>query len=89
VATASRDGTARVWDSSTGANLVTLYGNNTGLGGVDFSPDGSRLAVSADDVTRTYVTRMDDLLTLAHARLTRAWTTDECRTFLHQEVCPT
>jgi WD40 repeat protein len=71
VATASRDGTARVWDGSTGVNLLTLFGDNTGLGGVDFSPDGTRLAVSADDATRVYVTKMDDLLTLARARLTR------------------
>ncbi len=88
VATASRDGTAKVWDAWTGADLLTLYGDNVGLGGLDFSPDSRHLAVGADDAVRVYALRMEDLLTVARARLTRSWTTDECKTFLHLEVCP-
>jgi WD40 repeat protein len=89
VATASRDGTAKIWESATGTNLLTLYGGNEGAGGLNFNPDGTRLAVSADDATRVHVVRMEDLLALASARLTRSWTDDECRLFLHQELCPT
>src|SRR5262249_16728550 len=87
-ATASRDGTARVWESSTGANLLTLYGDETGLGGVAFSPDGAHLAVGSDDAVRLYTLRIGDLLELAGRRLTRTWTMDECKSYLHVGVCP-
>jgi WD40 repeat protein len=88
VATASRDGTARVWDATSGRELLTLHGDTTGLGGVAFSPDGARLAVGSDSAARIYLLRLQDLLALARARLTRSWTADECQRFLHLEVCP-
>jgi WD40 repeat protein len=88
IATASRDGTTKVWDAATGAPLLTLYGDNVGVGGVDFSPDGKRLAVGADDATRIYTLQVPDLLTLASERLTRSWTAEECKTYLHVEDCP-
>jgi WD40 repeat protein len=88
VATASRDGTAKIWDAATGADLLTLYGDNAGVGGVDFSPDGKGLAVGADDGMRIYALQLEDVLALAGRRLTRTWTAEECRTYLHLEACP-
>ena len=88
IATASRDGTAKVWDAATGADVLTLYGDNAGVGGVDFSPDGKQLAVGADDATRIYTLQVPDLLALAGERLTRSWTAEECKTYLHLEGCP-
>jgi WD40 repeat protein len=88
VATASRDGTAKVWEASTGAELLTLYGDGAGVGSVAFSPDGTRLAVGGDNAARIYTLRIEDLVVLARSRLTRWWTPEECQRFLHQPDCP-
>ena len=79
----------QVWDVATGAEVQTLPGHTQGIYGVAFSPDGTRLATASSDGTaRVYVLRIDELVGLARARLTRAWTADECRQFLHLERCP-
>jgi WD40 repeat protein len=44
LATASWDGTAKVWDSTTGEELLTLEGHKDRVNEVTFSPDGERLA---------------------------------------------
>ncbi len=61
-----------------------------GVGGkLAFSPDGTRLAYTAADGTvRVLALEIDDLIRLARSRLTRSWTPDECRTYLHVESCP-
>ena len=51
LATAGADSTARLWDASTGRELLTLTGSTQGMTSVAFSPDGTRLAVSAKDGT--------------------------------------
>ena len=49
IATASDDGTARVWDASTGKELLCLPTNATrGHHGMAFSPDGKQLATASD-----------------------------------------
>lgn len=40
-------------------------------------------------MTRVYILPIDELLTLAQSRLTRTWTEEECRQYLHVETCPT
>ncbi|MCI0633149.1 MAG: protein kinase [Actinobacteria bacterium] len=61
-----------------------------GVGGkLAFSPDGTRLAYTAADGTvRVLALDVDDLIDLARSRLTRSWTQEECRTYLHVERCP-
>ena len=49
LATASSDGTARVWDMATGGCLRTLAGHTEWVYGVAFSPDGRLLAAAAGD----------------------------------------
>jgi WD40 repeat protein len=49
LATASWDGTAKVWDAKTGKELLTLRGHSKALSGVRFSPDGKRLATADGD----------------------------------------
>jgi hypothetical protein len=44
LATASYDGTARLWDAASGKPLVVLRGHKYYVLAVAFSPDGSRLA---------------------------------------------
>jgi len=46
LATASHDGTAKVWDAATGQETLTLKGHTAGLTSVVFSADGSRLATA-------------------------------------------
>ena len=53
------------------------------------SPDGTRLAsASYDRTTRVYAVDLDELVTLAQSRLTRWFTPDECRQYLHTDTCP-
>src|SRR5262249_28716749 len=40
LATASADGTIKLWDGVTGQELLTLHGHNAGANCVAFSPDG-------------------------------------------------
>jgi WD40 repeat protein len=51
IATASADGTAKVWDAETGALRLTLRGHDAPIGDVDFSPDGTELATVGRDGT--------------------------------------
>jgi WD40 repeat protein len=50
LATASADGTARVWDLASGTELHTLR-HQSEVAGVAFSPDGTRLATASADST--------------------------------------
>ena len=51
LATASDDGTARLWDPATGEHLRTLTGHAGPVSGVAFSPDGRLLATASRDGT--------------------------------------
>ena len=51
LATASGDGTARLWDPATGEHLRTLTGHAGAVTGVAFSPDGRLLATASGDGT--------------------------------------
>jgi WD40 repeat protein len=88
LATASSDGTTKVWPL-TGGEPVTLPGHRQGVEGVAFSPDGKRLAAAGQDGSvRVYALDLGDLVTIAQSRLTRSLTTEECRQYLHLEACP-
>ncbi len=49
VVTASYDGTARIWDATTGRLLVTLEGHRSRVAHAAFSPDGRRLVTASND----------------------------------------
>jgi hypothetical protein len=58
LATASDDGTARLWDVASGKPLIVLRGHPAPVVAVAFSPDGSRLATAgADGTARLWVAR--------------------------------
>jgi WD40 repeat protein len=51
VVTASKDGTARLWDAETGSPLATLGGHKATIMKAVFSPDGTRLVTVCADGT--------------------------------------
>jgi WD40 repeat protein/transcriptional regulator with XRE-family HTH domain len=91
LATGSEDNTAKVWDVQTGREILTLPGSVGAVRGIVFSPsdDGAHLVVSSGDgIARVFLLRIEDLLTLAQARVTRSLTMAECQEYLHVEQCP-
>jgi WD40 repeat protein len=68
---------------------VSLYGAAGNVFGVAFSPDGRYLATANGDGTvRIFTLEPDELIALAHERVQRTLTDEECRTYLHTESCP-
>jgi WD40 repeat protein len=56
LATASFDGTTKLWEVSRGVAWLTLSGHSGNVIGVAFSPDGTHVATSSGDGTvRVYV----------------------------------
>jgi WD40 repeat protein len=51
IATASWDGTVKIWDAETGLELLTLRGHTNGVNCLAFSPDGDRLISGGIDAT--------------------------------------
>ena len=51
IATASVDGTAKIWDAKTGAFLMSLEGHDLSVNKIVYSPDGKRIATTSNDKT--------------------------------------
>ena len=60
-----------------------------GCAEVAFSPDGTQLVATGcrDRQARFFTLRLEDLIALAQSRLTRNFTDDECRQYLHTASC--
>ena len=85
----------RLWDvadflENAGEGVITeLMVLPGGTSALLFSPDGSELITSGrDGLMRVYLLNPQDLLSFAYTRLTRWWTAEECRQFLHNPDCP-
>jgi len=73
---------AHFWDASPGLELLEVP-----VGFVCFTDGGQLWLVWKDEITHGYILDIKELMDLAHTRLTRTWTADECSKFLHTEVC--
>ena len=79
----------RLWDARSGVQKLILRGHQGVVWRLAFSPAGSKLASSSSDGTvRVWALDLDDLIEIAQRRATRALTDEECRQYLHVEVCP-
>jgi WD40 repeat protein/tRNA A-37 threonylcarbamoyl transferase component Bud32 len=82
VVTASADGTARVWDADTGAEVLTLRGHTGSVIAAAFSPDGNRVVTGSEDRTAKVwdaSTRKEGGVLLADAGVVRAVSRDGMR----------
>ena len=78
IVTASWDKTARVWDTQTGTQLLTLTGHDGKVYSAVYSPDGRRIVTAGEDgIVQIYTTDMDELLQIADSRVTRQLTAEE------------
>jgi WD40 repeat protein len=65
VVTAGADNTARVWDATTGKQLLVLKGHTGALNAARFSPDGKFIiTASADSTARIWDTASGQLLAI-------------------------
>ncbi len=73
IVTANDNGTARIWDTTTGAQLAVLSGHQHAVLSAAFSPDGTRVVTASEDGTARIwdVSRFEkgDGLTIACQRL--------------------
>ncbi|WP_051261012.1 TIR domain-containing protein [Desulfovibrio inopinatus] len=51
IVTASHDGTARIWDATTGKELAVLRGDGDPVNSAAYSPDGTRIVTASHDGT--------------------------------------
>jgi tetratricopeptide (TPR) repeat protein/tRNA A-37 threonylcarbamoyl transferase component Bud32 len=57
IITASPDGTAKVWDAKTGAEILTLKGHENWVYWATFSPDGTRIVTASQDTVKVWDAR--------------------------------
>ncbi|MFO7539731.1 MAG: protein kinase [Chloroflexota bacterium] len=82
------DASVRLWDVASGDNLLILT-TDVAQAESAFSPDGTTLYASNQaGELRVYAVQLEALVSLAHARLTRSLTAEECRQYLHLADCP-
>ena len=70
VASASADGTVKLWDTITGQEILTMHGHANEINGVAFSPDGYQIAAPAGRHVRIWDARplLPEVLTTREAR---------------------
>ena len=86
IATAGKDGTTRLWEAATGKEFLSLESVSTN--DIAFISDGKRLVIGDAVNIQVVALTIDELSQVAHSRLTRSLTTQECQKYLHVQECP-
>ncbi len=77
----------RIRRTADGSEMVTLTAPI--VWSADVSDDGRHIyGADVNGMVRVLMVNQDDLVALAHERLTRWWRPEECLAFLHTEECP-
>ena len=94
VATAGFSDAVRLFDADDGSPLLVLHSPEAAVSEIGFSADGRKLAAFSPDVggdavgtVRVWALDVADLVRIARSKVTRGFTEDECRRFLHQAHC--
>ena len=75
ILTGSGDGTARIWDTTTGDNTLTLTLNSV-INAIAWSPDGRHILTGGDGTAHIWdATTGDNTLTLTHTLIPAHWVT--------------
>jgi WD40 repeat protein len=88
LASTSTDKTARLWDTHTGEFVKAFTSPSGPLLHVEFTPDDMYLLASGAGFVYGYMVDQEELVKLAHSRITRWFRPEECLQFLHSETCP-
>jgi WD40 repeat protein len=89
LAAAGTEATVGLWETASGKALRSFYGHKSEVRAVALSPDETQLyAVGNDWAVYRHPLRLDDLIAMAHKRVTRSLTDDDCLKYLHQTPCP-
>jgi transcriptional regulator with XRE-family HTH domain/energy-coupling factor transporter ATP-binding protein EcfA2 len=86
IGTTSQDGTAKLWNATTGEELLTFSGDGSELNDIAFSPNGARLATGGSNGVHIYLLHIKDLIALAQTRVTRSLTSEECQRYCTQAL---
>lgn len=89
IVTTSDTAMAKVWDAKTGVVFATLEGHSDLVNSAVFSQDGSKIVTASNDRTaRVYLVNIQDLITLAKARVPNPPPCQELAPYTG-DVCPT
>ncbi|MCB8944991.1 MAG: protein kinase [Ardenticatenaceae bacterium] len=77
-----------IWDIESGTELVNLAPLNSAALALTTDERQLYMVPGLEPVVRVYTIELEDAIALAESRLTRWWTEEECRQFLHVDVCP-
>jgi WD40 repeat protein len=85
------DGHTRIYEAQTGVELLDYkFPGNFWDGMVAFTPDEKEIvSLGSEGYFQKFIfLNFPDLVAIARSRLTRTWTQEECRKYLHSETCP-